>query len=218
MHDNLWSEIEQLVVIEPDRLAKWIFFQRFPVSRQAEKPITQSMKQSFKQSLNWIDRRDLLPYFSPKPKQFEEFLKNYDPQTTGVLFFGCLGQMPFHKKDFSRPEAEARELLLASIRHFETASLHDLASVTVPRLLADAQRELAELNLSLAETEYNSAALASLMGSFSNRLEDVKIHRPQAPYIWTDHDTYWLGPPKAICPWTLTSKQIHLLGFVERSR
>lgn len=204
INENLWSEIEQLIVVEPDRLARWIFNQRFSVSH-----------------LKWFERRDLLPYFSAQPGEFDSFLKNYDPQTTGILFFGCLGQMSFHEKNFSRPEAEARKLILKSLRRFESASLHDLASVTVPEITPSAQRLLAEQDLSLNEKSYDSRSLAELMRGFSNHLVEASakgVHLRQTPLVWTDHDTYWLGRPKSVCPWLLTAKQIHLLGFVELPR
>jgi hypothetical protein len=221
IEDNIWSEIEQLVVIEPDPMAKWIFKLRFPTpmsARAATKHVPTA------HSCRWVHRRDLLPYFSRDPNEFSKFLQNYDPQTTGILFFGCLGQMPFHEKDFLRPEAEARSLLLAATEPFSTASLHDLSSVTVPALSKKTAREIAELDLHLPESKYRPHVIQDLVGrlsgQLSGRLENAgerAIKRKSAPLVWTDHDTYWLGRPRAVCPWTLTSKQIHILGFVTRT-
>jgi hypothetical protein len=206
--DNIWSEIQQVVVIEPDRLAKWIFKLRFPGWAGADRTRPRRM--------DWIHRSDLLPYFSRETDEFSMFLKNYDPQTTGVLFFGCLGQMAFHEKDYLRTEAEARSLLLEATRRFSTASLHDLYSVTVPALSASTAREIAELDLHLPESEYSPRTVQELIGRLSDQFFGQLSDLP-APLVWTDHVTYWLGRPRTICPWILTSEQIHILGFVTRS-
>jgi len=199
MDDNIWSEIEQLVVIEPDRIAKWVFKRRFPELPRGSN------------SFVWIPRRDLLPYFSKQSDLFSDFLKNYDPQTTGILFFGCLGQLAFHKNEFSRAEDKSRALLLAATRHFNTASLHDLASVTIPAISAKTASEVSGIQLNLAGPTYNADALGNLIEQVSSCLPR------QTTLSWTDHDTYWLGCPKKICTWGLTRKQIHILGFTSQS-
>jgi hypothetical protein len=233
MDNNVWSEVEHLVVIEPDRLAKWIFKLRFPSGTGVQLPGTTTQlpmtrKKASASSCTWLHRSDLLPYFSRDPNEFSKFLQNYDPKSTGILFFGCLGQMPFHEKDFSRKEDEARSLLLAATEPFSTASLHDLSSVTVPALSNKKAREIAELELLLLESEYGPHVIQDLVGQLSDRLtgqleslmkqgSEVSAIAPSDKLVWTDHDTYWLGRPSALCPWTLTSKQIHILGFVTRS-
>jgi hypothetical protein len=221
MDNNVWSEVEHLVVIEPDRMAKWIFKMRFRSGTGIQ--LARTRKKASAWSCTWLHRSDLLPYFSRDPNEFSKFLQNYDPESTGILFFGCLGQMPFHEKDFSRKEEEARSLLLAATEPFSTASLHDLSSVTVPALSKKTAREIAELDLHLPESEYGHHVIQDLVGQLSGRLEsfmeqgsEVSAIAPSEKLVWTDHDTYWLGRPSAVCPWTLTSKQIHILGFVTR--
>jgi hypothetical protein len=209
INKDVWSEVEHLVVIEPDRIAKWIFKMRFPSMPGAQLPLTH--RPASPRSCTWLHRSDLLPYFSRDPNEFSKFLQNYDPESTGILFFGCLGQMPFHEKDFSRKEAEARSLLLAATEPFSMASLHDLSSVTVPALSKKAARDLAQLDLHLPGSEYGPRVIQDLVGQLSGQLADSA-----SSLVWTDHDTYWLGRPRAICPWTLTSKQIHILGFVTK--
>jgi hypothetical protein len=209
MDINVWSDIEHLVVIEPDRMAKWIFKLRFPSGTVAQPPMERKKASTW--SCKWIHRSDLLPYFSRDPNEFSKFLQNYDPESTGILFFGCLGQMHFHENDFSRKEDEARSLLIAATEPFSTASLHDLTSVTVPELSKKTTREIAELDLQLRDSEYGPHVIQDLVGQLSGRLTDSA-----SSLVWIDHDTYWLGRPSAVCSWTLTSKHIHILGFVTR--
>lgn len=223
MESNVWSEVENLVVIEPDRLAKWIFKLRFP--RRTGIQLAGPRKRASAWSCAWLHRSDLLPYFSRDPNEFSKFLQNYDPQSTGILFFGCLGQMRFHEKDFSRKEKEARSLLLAATEPFSTASLHDLSSVTVPELSKRSARETAELDLHLPDSDYGPHVIQDLVGQLSGQLEcfikkgsKAPATAPSEKLVWTDHDTYWLGRPRAVCPWTLTPKQIHILGFVARPK
>ncbi len=210
---DTWSAIEHLVVIDPDRLAKWIFEKRFAISRNST-----TGPAHFK----WILRHDLLPYFSQSPNQFSEFLKNYDPQSTGILFFGCLGQIHLHAKEFRRSQSEAQGLVLAAVEKFKTASLHDLASVVVPKLSSREARRMAELDLKLPNANYNSNSMANLVEQCSNQLENLIAAANETntapdpkPLVWTDHDTYWIGNPRSACVWSLTSTQIHLLGFVD---
>lgn len=191
-----WPELEQVIVIEPDRLAKWIFNRRKITTAHA---------------CQWIHRSDLLPYFSREPDEFFKFLQNYDPQTTGILFFGCLGQMAFHEKEYSRPERESRLLLLHATRQFKVASLHDLASVVVPTMSAKLARDVSELQLHFDGSAYCSATLTGLI----KQVSDFLLFHPSLQ-AWTDHDTYWLGVPNKVCVWSLTRTRIHILGFTSQ--
>lgn len=203
MAPEAWSSAENLIAIDPDHIAKWVF--RFRNSHAQPRP----------PHVQWIHRRDLLPYFSEKPDTLHQFLKNYDPQTVGILFFGCLGQMAFHQAEFKRPEAEARDILLDATRNFNVASLHDVASLQLSssraeRISNECARKIAELDVP------GKIPFSTLIDDLTQKIYALAPHLRNAELTWINHDSQWLGEPLSMTIWSLTPRKIHVLGFVER--
>lgn len=200
-----------LIVVDPDPIAKVIFRRRFS-----------------KSPIRWHQKSNLLPFFSREPETFAAFLRAPNPATglqprIAVLFLGVLGQMPLHKDKMTRPMSEAirifHDTLLGDdglrgrdglkdrepLSFIPWASLHDLESCELQNPINRLPPELIEIS---------DATPVKNPDLFSRelRLEAVAKILKENP-TWIDHETSWIGDNRALIPWLLTPSRFHLLGF-----
>lgn len=182
----------ELVVVDPDRIAKIIFQKRF-----CENPV------------KWIARSDLLPFTSSDPDAFSRFVENQkNSRRIAVLFCGLFGQLDLHQAAFKRSKSEASRILMDALQRLAVpwASLHDLESTFLfSRLAKEADAEIFS-----AAKEFRQLPQEARIAKVT---EILRKHTAKDD-PWIDHETSWLGAPQAVVPWMLSRRRLHLLGWV----
>ncbi len=188
----------ELVVAEPDRIASFIFRKRFT-----------------KNPIKWHTRSDFLPFTSLDPMAFKNFVEQQQTdRRVAVLFLGLFGQMGLHQSEFKRPKSEASKILRDSLAMLAVpwASLHDLESTfLLSPLVETAEKEIFDTTPKLLGSP--QVARITRMNELLQRADS----RATKDSPWIDHETEWLGEPRAIIPWMLSQRRLHLLGWCETS-
>ncbi len=188
----------ELVVAEPDRVASFVFRKRFK-----NNPI------------EWHSRSDFLPFTSLDPMAFKNFVEQQQAdRRVAILFLGLFGQMGLHQSEFKRPKSEASKILHDSLTSLSVpwASLHDLESTFLLSRLGDtAEKEILSSTPKLLGLP--QVARIQRMNELLQKADSTATK--DSP--WIDHETDWLGEPRAIVPWMLSQRRLHLLGWVETS-
>lgn len=185
----------ELVVAEPDRVASFVFRKRF-----GKNPIT------------WHSRSDFLPFTSLDPMAFKNFVEQQKKdRRVAVLFLGLFGQMGLHQSEFKRPKSEASKILHDSLASLSVpwASLHDLESTFLLSRLA----EIAEKEIFTSTPKLLGSPQVARIQHMNELLQKADS-RATKDSPWIDHETDWLGEPRAIVPWMLSQRRLHLLGWV----
>ena len=194
------ARFDSVIGIEPDPIGRTLFRYRFRSAKQ-----NPGIKK-----LQLLSSENLLPWFSPRPQVFSDFLAQH--AESAILFSNLLGQIPLlHPDRALAAMIDKQELFIESLRGREWASYHDLLSGRA-QVLPTAPKKLS------AQT---AIAILTDLVPFSDFAEEIF---PAGSQI-VDHDTLWLSAPDSgagrtsteLATWQIRPGVHHLVGFVHFS-
>ena len=181
------SQFKNVVVVEPDPLARVILKRRCVQSSQ----------------LSFDKRFDRLPWLVSTQDRSEPLRALLDAHPrAAVLFSNVLGQMPLLlPTDFSEAQhQECRDAFLMALKNRNWASYHDVIS-------GDVSGEL--------KNQLQLSSKANGNNEFKNVADLAHRFFTQATEV-VDHETMWLSQDVEVQyhVWPLTKKRIHVIGFM----
>jgi hypothetical protein len=197
------AKFDRIIGVEPDPLGRALFRYRFRSDFQnTAKPMVVG-------NLKFVSRADLLPWFSPKPQTFSDFLNSH--ADAAILFSNLLGQIAFLRPDRALADlSDKQELFIESLAGRNWASYHDLFSGPAA-ISAGAPKRL------------SGATAAALLTGLVPMNDFAEQIFPAGSHI-VDHDTLWLSSPEGsairsteCAAWQIRPGIHHFVGFVHDS-
>ena len=182
------TSVQQLLVSEPDRLARLIFRWRFRKNRSGVERII------------FDGRTDRIPFFrrGSREELRQELLsiQRAHGGHLGVVFWGVLGQIALHRSEWTCTAADGAASVRMMLEGIPWASLHDSLSARLHR----------------SHQQSPTAAIAPLKfetGLTARTHEVAELN--SLSHSATDHETDWidqLSPVTAFC-WPLSGSRLH---------
>ncbi len=173
------NRFDRIICVEPDPLARWIFTRRFKCRH-----------------LEMRSENDLLPWFTPDPQRFSDFLASVP--NAAVLFSNLLGQIPLLLKGEAlsdSSQARAQKMFIEDLKGRSWASYHDLISCK-------------------EDSRIQSTKFFSKLPTVT---ELGEMYFPDGATI-IDHDTTWISNDRSTscAVWQIRPRQSHVVAFVQR--